>query len=102
MLARLRYGSLVIPASDFWRFGGAFLAMDSVIPSRLCGKAGVLQRKSQFAKFAAVSVSVQNIGGKFFRPIGRVSGITTNFPSYNSEQKTSSRLGDSVGSKTMW
>ena len=37
-----------------------------------------MQRKDAFDRSATVSVSVQNIGGKFFHPIGRVSRITTN------------------------
>ena len=77
-LDRLSYGYLVNPASSVWVVDGSFLTMSYAIPCNLCEKAGVLQRKVAFAKSATMSVAVQNIGGEFFQPIGRVRSIDTN------------------------
>ena len=55
--------------------------MASAMSYILCGKMGVFQRKAAFARSAHVSVAVQNIGGEFFHPIERVSGIATNYVS---------------------
>ena len=101
MLFCLRYGSLIGPASVVWRVFRASLTMASAMSSSLCGKAGVLQRKSVFSTSATVSVAVKNVGGEFFHPIGRVSGITTNYSSFPSKENTSTSLGESVGCKPM-
>ena len=67
----------------------------------LYGKLGVLQRNAALTKYATVSVAVQNIGDEYFHPIGRVSGITTNFLSSLAKGKTIPILGASVGHDTM-
>ena len=101
MLSRLGYGSLTNPASAVWRVRSYSLTMDSAIPSSLCGKLVVLQSKAIFDISTTVFVAVQNMGGNFFHPIGRVSSIATNSLSSPSEGKTSSGLGASVGRKPM-
>ena len=45
----------------------------------------------------AQGVAVQNIGGKFFHTMGRVSVISTSSSPLTSEGKTNTRLGASVG-----
>ena len=67
--------------------------MASAMSYSLCGKVGVLQRKATLDRFAAVSVTVKNMGGKFFHPIGRVTGISTNSSSSPSQVKSIPSLG---------
>ena len=75
--------------------------MDYTISSILCSKAGVLQRKAAFARSTTVSVTIENMGGEVFHPIGRVSGISTISSSSYSYGKTSPSLGSSIGHKPM-
>ena len=100
-LTRLRYGSLVNPSSADCRVGGSSLTMALAISSRLFFNAGALQFKAAFARFATVSVAVENMGSEFFHSIGMVSGITTNYPSSTSEGGNIPSLGSSVGRNPM-
>ena len=54
-----------------------------------------------FAKSTTVSVSVQYIGGEFFHPIGRLSGIANNLLPSPSKVNNSNILCASVGCKPM-
>ena len=55
--------------------------------SSLCFWYGWLQRRSALARSANVSVAMQNMVGKFFHTMGRVSGIATRFYPLLSEGK---------------
>ena len=99
VLAHLRYGSLVNPTSADWGVGNSSLTMASAMSSSLFSKAVLFHHKANFAISSTVSIAVQNMGGKFFYPIGRVRGIATNSSSSPSEGKTSPILGASVGRK---
>ena len=75
--------------------------MNYAMSYSLFSRVGVLQHKAEFAKSSTVSVAVQNMGGEFFHPKGRVSGITTNLSSSNFEGNIRPSLGAPVRHKPM-
>ena len=59
-------------------------------------------RRDTLDRYATISLSVDNIGGEFFHPMCRASGIATSYSSFPSEGKTNHRLGASIGFIPMW
>ena len=102
MLDHLRYGYRVITASDVWRVCGSSLPIASAMSSNLCGKSEGLQLKAALSRSSTVSVTMQNMGGEFFHPIGRVTGIATKYLFYTSEGGNIPILISYVGRKTIW
>ena len=73
----LRYGLRLNLARDGWIDRELDMTTSSTRLSILCERDGWLQRRAELNKSATISMNVQNIGGEFFYPMGRVSSIAT-------------------------
>ena len=93
---------VVNPVCSGWKVGGDYLTMHSVISSSLHSKLGVLQHKAAFSRSATVSAAMQNIGEKFFHPLGRVSSIANNSAFSTCKVNNIPNLGASSGCNPMW
>ena len=60
-----------------YNVGAAALKTAAALLSRVNGCEGVCSQRDWFANYETVSVHVQNKGGRFFHPIGRVRGMAT-------------------------
>ena len=97
----LRYELRLNPARDGCRGSELGMTNASSRLSSFCLWDGYLQLRAVFARYATIYVAVQNMGGEFLHPIGRMSGIATSSSPLPPKSKTNPILGTSVGGRPM-